>query len=475
MNVFVRRDNQIVLCSNPDWNAYTENTLDPDTVLENFPEMVFNATSQAPSATKILRHLLWVNKVRVVNDSLYLYNEQHGMFQKLPATQEWLHLSRFFHPRIHQVTGTGTIHEALQRLKSTLHIQLDFNSLNRDPTLVNLENGVLNISELRLLPKSAQYAFTYCLNANYQEGITLADCPAFKHFCNTSLEGNPLKIKLALQILGYLFSRVQGAKKAFFFIGQPNCGKSVIVELIKMIVGQQMTSNIPLHRLGDRFSLGVMSDKAVNLCAEIRASSIRNIDIFKSIVGGDSMTGEFKGKTPFSFSCKTKLLFAGNALPTLGEDETTEAFVSRLCILPFPVSIQPQDRRPGLLEELYLERNGIFSLAMQALKELMDANFQFQACDQTDELFSAFFEQHDHVAEFIRECCCLNPDNKIPTQYLYDHYRKYCEQNGFHPFPLVTFCGMVKKSEGVRYLRFRSCGNPVRGFQGLTLRTLPVI
>ena len=75
-------------------------------------------------------------------------------------------------------------------------------------------------------------------------------------------------------------------------VGAPNCGKSVILHLLKSIFGENNVSSIPLHKLGDRFSSANLVDKAVNICAEIKALPLRGIDIFKGIVSGDTLMGE---------------------------------------------------------------------------------------------------------------------------------------------------------------------------------------
>lgn len=275
MAVKVIKNGGVIVSSDPEWKSYTENRLDPEATIEQIPTMVFPSTDKQPSATKIVRHLLWINKIQVVKGFIYLYDESKWMYEKLERNQEWLKLNKFFHPRVQQMIGSGTAHEALSRIKSIPSVQLDENLLNGDPYLINVSNGVLNLQVLELEEKSFSHYFTYQINANFSRSKGWEDCAYFDNFCKTSLQGDEAKIKLLLQILGYLCSRLWGAKKAFFLVGAPNCGKSVILDLLKFILGENNVSSIPLHKLGDRFSLANLVDKAVNICAEIKAFPLR--------------------------------------------------------------------------------------------------------------------------------------------------------------------------------------------------------
>ena len=212
------RDDPVIAPNAPERNAYIEDRLNPEFTIEQIPTMVFPVTDKQPSATKIVRHLLWINKIRVVKGFIYLYDKSKGMYEKLERNQEWLKLNEFFHPRVQQMIGSGTVHEALARIKSIPSVQLDENFLNGNPYLINVSNGVLNLKVLELEQKSFSHYFTYQINANFYRDKGWEDCGCFYDFCKTSLQGDEIKIKLLLQILGYLCSRLWGAKKAFFWL-----------------------------------------------------------------------------------------------------------------------------------------------------------------------------------------------------------------------------------------------------------------
>ncbi len=126
-------------------------------------------------------------------------------------------------------------------------------------------------------------------------------CPVLEDFCRSSLDGDPKKRQLLLEMIGYICSDLTVGKCAFFIQGQPNSGKSVIAEFISRLFDPSLVSNIPLHQLGERFSRAELAGKKVNIAGEIAGRALRDISIFKSVTGSDRITGEFKGKEPLLF------------------------------------------------------------------------------------------------------------------------------------------------------------------------------
>lgn len=472
MEIVVRKGREIVLSTDPDWKGYSENALDPDTPMKSIDEMIFDETTKAPTVLQMLRHILWVNKIRVINSQLFLYDDLIGAFMKIDEPKERLCINQFFSPRIQQLISTSNAKEVIARLKNISHIQMSLEDLDPDPNLINVQNGVLRISDSKLLPKNYTYAFSYCLNVDYfRVNAKWELCPVFREFCNTSLRGNTDKIKLLLQIFGYLFSRQWGAKAAFLFVGEANSGKSVILDFAKYIWGDKNVSHIPLHKIGDRFNIATLSGKPLNICAETKSTPIKNIDIFKSITSGDTLSGEFKGQDIFSFQCRTKLLFSGNMMPSIAEAEASKAFINRLCILIFSDEITKERQNPQLLELLKDERNVIFSLAMVELRELVAQNFKFCVPKETEAYLKDYAAQQNHVEDFVENCCEKQLNAKISTVILYEKYIEFCKENCLKPYPVRQFSEYFRRIAKVApiHTRFEN-GKLLRGFSGIGMK-----
>lgn len=85
---------------------------------------------------------------------------------------------------------------------------------------MNLENGVFNLESGELLEHDPRFHFTYQVKASYLEDPEQIKCPVLEDFCRSSLDGDPKKRQLLLEMIGYICSDLTVGKCAFFLQGQ---------------------------------------------------------------------------------------------------------------------------------------------------------------------------------------------------------------------------------------------------------------
>lgn len=212
-----------------------------------------------------------------------------------------------------------------------------------------------------------------------------------------------------------------------------------------------------------------MLGKKLNVAGEIKGSALRDISNFKSITGGDRMCGEFKGKAPFYFTPTCKLLFAGNTLPETKDTDMTRAFVNRLCVVIFDVSIPKDKQDKNLLNKLLSERNEIFSIAMDALALLYERNYQFTLPADTCHFLNAYAETQSSVHAFIKDWCVIKEGSYVFGRDLCESYRAYCALNGFDPVKNQVMQSMIATLPGISRCRIRAEGENLRGFRGISV------
>jgi len=420
---------------------------------------------------KMFEHILKQNIFYCCNDRMYFYNDDEGRYVFIDPNNEWHCLSFFFDESIRRAIKPSEVDQILKRIKYTADIQIAVDDFNNDTQVINIRNGVLDYNTGKLYQKMSDFRFTYQYNVSYKKDTDYTKVPNFNKFTMTSLDGDPKKIKLLLQIIGYLCSPLMQAKKCFIFLGEPNSGKSLMLHLIEYIAGRENISNIQLEKLGQRFSCAVLSTKQLNICAELSAKPLRDIEMFKLIVGGDTLSGEFKGKDVFEFKNRCKLLFAGNILPPIKNEDISTAFIDRLVILNFPHSIPKEERDYELLGKLEEEADYIFSLAINELLPLIQNNFQFEMPDDTSEILNDYSFQQTNIDEFLEERCELEAEARIHFVDMYKAYGQFCEDNGINPISQNLFSQKLRSVNGVKGGRFRINGSKsMRGFYGINIK-----
>lgn len=398
----------------------------------------------------------------------FAYEEESGDYRPIPNLTVWL--ANFFPEFTTRSLLANDIREIAQRLTWRSDIRCDRDSFNRSRELVNLENGVFNLETGELLPHNPRFRFTYQIRASYLAEPEVPLCPAFDAFCASSLSGVADKRRLLLEIIGYICSDQSDGKCAFLLKGEPDSGKSVISAFIARLFDPALVSSIPLHQLGDRFFRAELAGKKVNIAGEIAGRSLRDISIFKSITGGDRITGEYKGKDPFYFMPRCKLLFSGNTLPRATEADTTAAFVNRLVVLLFDRSIPRRQQDRQLPDKLWWERDAIVTLALQSMQEVMERNFLFTLPADSKAFLRSFADRSNILQGFLEEVCVLAPRARVFNVDLWNAFSDYCDRNGLDRLSRSQLYDLLSGVPGVIAKRIRIGSENRQGHMGIGLK-----
>ncbi len=401
----------------------------------------------------------------------FAYQKDHGFFKPIPKLDTYL--AGFFGEDITNGLLSKDLQEVERRLSWAKTIRCSADSWNANSQLVNLASGVFNMETGELLPHDAAYRFTYQVHANYIEEADQISCPAFEAFCKSSLEDDSSKRQLLLEFIGYICTDSNDGKCALFLKGQPNSGKSVIGAFISRLFDQELVSNIPLHQLGDRFFRAELAGRKLNTAGEISGNVLRDISIFKSITGNDPIAGEFKGKDPFSFTPRCKLLYSGNTIPLTTETDTTAAFVNRIRVLLFNISVPTEQQDKRLLEKLMEERDSIVTLALQAARELAGRNYVFTEPEDSRQFLEAFRVRGNILNAFLEECCILDPSARCFNVELYAAFQAFCERNGLDCLKKAKFYDLLSGIPHVAAKRLRIGDENRQGHIGITLKERP--
>ena len=145
---------------------------------------------------------------------------------------------------------------------------------NAEEYLINVKNGVLDVRTLKLLPHDPKYRFTYTYQVDFKKFAGFP--PKFACFLRDCFENNADRTR-CLEALGYTLSGNKTSKTIWFFVGVANSGKSMLLELLRYIMGQQYVSSIPLDRLEGRFELKSFLNYRANIVGELNNLRLKGI------------------------------------------------------------------------------------------------------------------------------------------------------------------------------------------------------
>ncbi|HII4514167.1 TPA: phage/plasmid primase, P4 family [Clostridium perfringens] len=313
-------------------------------------------------------------------------------------------------------------------------VSMDFDVFNRNPYMVNVRNGLLDIRDMSFKEHTPSYLSTVQLNVEYNPH---AHCPQFEKFLNEVLDCR--LIPLVQEILGYLLTTNTSAQKSFVLLGPARTGKSTLLWVVEyLLLGKKNVSNIPWQEIGDKFKTAELLGKLANVFSDLPSKSIDDTGIFKVVTGEDYLMAEKKNKNPFKFRPFARLVFSCNELPKNYVDRT-EGFYRRLIIVPFNRQIDKNKIDKALKYKFQREKEGIFNWALEGLKRLYENNFEFSENELTDEVKKEYKRENNNVISFVEECCEIDSLFSCSRIELYESYKEFCGESGLKVLSQIKF------------------------------------
>jgi putative DNA primase/helicase len=278
-----------------------------------------------------------------------------------------------------------------------------------DDWLLNLENGVLNLRTLEFLPHDPNLKLTKLAPVTYDPN---ADCPKWKAFLQRIFNGNERLIRFVQRAVGYSLTGSTREQCLFFLHGTGANGKSTFLEVIRALLGDYAVTAEFSTFVADRKS-SVRNDIArlhsARLVTAIEVGEGKRFaeELIKTLTGGDTVAARFLYREFFEFKPRFKVWLAANYKPEIRG--TDYAIWRRIRLIPFTVTIPPEEQIPDLAEQLKEELSGILNWALEGLRDWL-AN-GLQPPPEVTEATEAYRAEMDIV-----DCSCKTLVSPTPKQ-----------------------------------------------------------
>ena len=251
-----------------------------------------------------------------------------------------------------------------------------------------------------LLPHSPDHKLTQYIHAKYVSNYTL-EASLFSQYLERVTLGQEAKALHLQEILGYNISGVTGLKKATVCIGERDSGKTTLNAVIQGLLGLENVSHFSLSSLEKRFVTGKLMTQRVNIFGELSSVPIRDGETFRALTGSEWCEAENKCQSFCSRPATTKLIFAGNHLPSFSDPNDFLAFLDRITLFEFAHSIPKGDRIRNFDKTLLQERDLIASWPMEGLMRLWNNGFQFHEAEDAQAIRRSKSIQMNQIEAFL--------------------------------------------------------------------------
>lgn len=296
--------------------------------------------------------------------------------------------------------------------------------------LINLENGTYEITPTKrtLKPFDRNDFLTHQLPFEFDPDAT---APLFKKYLDQVLPDAD-KQKVFAEYCGYIFVKpsVLKLEKMLILYGTGANGKSVFFEILNALLGTENFSSYSLQDLtnDNGYYRAKIANKLVNYASEINGKL--ETDVFKQMASGEPISVRLPYGEPFILSEYAKLIFNCNELPK--DVEHTNAFFRRFLILGFDVTIPEAEQDKQLANKIIQsELSGVFNWILQGLDRILKQK-NFSKCAAVENARSDYEKQSDSVKMFIEDYEYKTSTDYTPVKELYNEYRNYCIEDGFH-------------------------------------------
>ena len=308
-------------------------------------------------------------------------------------------------------------------------IPLSACNLDTDNYVLGVNNGVISLKSGTLVSGPTKDLYlTKRATVTYDPA---AQCPTWLTFLDQVLGGDDGLIRFIQRSIGYSLTGDTSEQVLFFLYGIGANGKSTFVNTLQTILGdyaqQAQVSTFMTKGKGsiNNDTARLKGSRFVGT-TETEEGSRFNESELKQLTGGDTITARFLHQEYFQFKPNFKLWISGNHKPYIQGNDI--GIWRRIRLVPFEVSVAPEQQDKDLNAKLLAESSGILNWALEGCRLWLAEGLG--GCDVVDKATRAYKSEMDVISGWITECCTEGVNVKTPSSVLYESFKLWAISNG---------------------------------------------
>lgn len=260
----------------------------------------------------------------------------------------------------------------------------------------------------------------------YDPGATY---PGWQEFLDTVLPDKDVQ-KVVQEFFGICLAPSLHVEKALVNIGTGANGKSVMMNIMTHVLGEDNVSHYGINGLCDEKSTTriMLQHKLLNAATEF-SGKIWDNGFFKMLVSGEPVEAKRLYQDPITMTEYARLAFNCNSAPK--SRDSSDGFIRRLLMIEFSVKIPPEKQDPDLADKLKSEASGILNWCIEGLQRYLKNGQKFSRSASVKAMAESLSEELDTVRQFISERH-YKPSTKqsIILGSLHSDYTRFCDGKG---------------------------------------------
>ena len=332
--------------------------------------------------------------------------------------------------------SVGRLKGMLTVAKSDPRIWAMLDDFDRDPYILNFQNGMVDLRSGELLPHDSARMVSRLVPRVYQPG---APAPRWERLLARAVAGTKDSgetVAFLQRFLGYSLTGANAEQVMLICVGPPRVGKSKMIEVVRDLVGFDYchTSRPDLlvkKRFGHHDS-EVFSLRGKRFVAISETDGGMDLDEarVKDLIGANKVaTRGLYQRAEQEARVTWTILVATNEPPNV--EHWDAAIARRMVVVPFGPSLAPEEVDLHIADEIIAcEAEGVLAWLVTgavAWHEQYAATKQSGLVQPTavQTATQSYANTNDHVAQFIAERCVIGEDRKVMASVLHRAYQSW--------------------------------------------------
>jgi putative DNA primase/helicase len=295
--------------------------------------------------------------------------------------------------------------------------------LDADPFLLNCLNGTLDLRTGGLREHRHEDYLTKICPVEYRPDAT---CPLWDAFMRRILDENTDLIDYLRRVVGYSLTGDVREQSLWFLYGTGANGKSTFLTTVLAVVGDygmQAVSDLLLAKKNESHPTERADLFGRRFVATIEVDNGRHMAeaLMKQLTGGDKVRARRMRQDFFEFMPTWKIFLAANHKPMIRG--TDHAAWRRIKLVPFTVTIPPEEQDKTLPQKLLAELPGILAWAVRGCLEWQ--RFGLGEPEEVRVATDAYRAEQDGLATFIATCCFTSSHARVRTSAMHESYERW--------------------------------------------------
>ena len=254
--------------------------------------------------------------------------------------------------------------------------------------------------------------------------------PLWDSFLHKITDGDGALQDYLQRMAGYCMTGLTSEQVLFFFYGTGANGKGVFINTLAGIWGDYavaaaMTTFMASPSDNHPTELAMLHGARLVAAQETESGRHWAEARIKMITGEDPITARFMRADFFTYRPQFKLVIVGNHKPSLRYVD--EAIKRRIHLVPFTVTIPPEDRDKQLFEKLKPEWPGILTWAVKGCLEWNKIGLAPPAA--VTGATAKYLADEDAFANWLTECCVTRKGQWGLSAMLWSSWVNWSETN----------------------------------------------